>query len=56
MGLTAAAGGVVAGIVVQHWGYAWLAHIALTGAAAIMILAAMALSAERGAGAGRTVD
>lgn len=47
MGLTAASGGALAGVVVQHWGYGWLAHLALIGAFAIMALAALAHVGQR---------
>ena len=47
MGLTAAAGGALAGVVVQHWGYAWLAHLALIGAIAITVIAAMTHDCRR---------
>lgn len=46
MGLTAAICGAAAGVIVQHWGYAWLAHVALVGAFAIMAIAAMAVTAS----------
>lgn len=42
MGLTAATGGAVAGVVVHQWGFAWLSHLALIGSLAITALAALA--------------
>ncbi|MEI2778861.1 MAG: MFS transporter [Tetrasphaera sp.] len=42
MGLSAAGGGAAAGVVVQHFGYGWLAHGALLGAVAVLGVSVLA--------------
>lgn len=47
MGLSAAGGGAAAGVVVEHVGYGWLAHLALLGALLVIAVAVVAAAQHR---------